>query len=266
MEKIEQYPYSLKSVLQENKFENILDSNMFSAYIPRELPIPRIDDPRKAEASVKNTLRHPGYIRSAKINQIFSYLGFIKRTENRRYREYLPVLFQELKKFFSVFEDIIFTLDVTISEEIFLEQKSGFQNFIDSYSAQTHNEIEWIEKIWKHQKIYLENIDMLLETLKLRGQVFDFKEDLLYEEILAFCENYFHDNSSRGPGNTDYHFVANCCTKAARDNKPKTIWSGDRHITKILTTLYKKSHLRKELPGIYLRASYDPRHYSQLFP
>lgn len=266
MQETERYPYSLKSVLRHNKFENILDSNIFSAYIPRELPIPRIADPRKTQVSPHGVARHPGYVRSAQINQIFNYIGFIKRTDHKRYRKYLPILFQELNRFFRVLEEIVFTLNVTISEEIYLEQKRGLENFLASYHKQAHHEIKWIEKIWKHQKIYIENIDSLIETIKVHGRVFDFKGDPLYQAIISSCKDLFSDISSERPANTDYNFVANCCAKATHDNEPKTIWSGDMHILKILKTLYNKSDLKKELPQIYLCASYDPLHYAQLFP
>ncbi len=266
MQETEGYPYSLKSVLQQNQFENILDSNIFSAYIPRELPIPRIDDPRKTQVSQQGVARHPGYVRSAQINQIFNYIGFIKRAENRKYKEYLPMLFRELNRFLKVLEEIVFTLDVTISEEIYVEQKNGLKNFLASYNRQPHHGIEWIEKIWKQQKIYLENIDMLIETLKVSGRVFDFNEESLYKTIITFCKNIFNYNSSEDPADNDLNFVANCCLKAARDNEPKTIWSGDMYICKILRLLYNTSDLKKEFPQIYLRASYDPLNYTQLFP
>jgi len=263
----DRYPDSLKSVLQDNNFENILDSNMFSAYIPEELPVPKIDDPRKTQAYQGGILRHPEYIKSNQINQIFTYIGFIKRTDNKGYREYLSILFSALNRFLRVLEEIVFELDVTISREIYEEQKAGLENFLQSYKAQTHNRIAWIEKIWKHQKIYLENIDMLMETLKLRGYVFDFSQDPLYKAVVGFCSNFFCDVTSECPGITDYNFVANCCAKAALDKKPKTIWSGDLHIADILEALYSnKSTLRNKFPQIYLRASYAPRHYAQLFP
>ena len=261
------YPESLKIALEENTFQNILDSNIFSAYIADELAVPRIDDPRKTQISPDGIPRHPGYVRSAQINQIFTYLGFIKRTDNRAYREYIPLLFQELNRFLRIFEEIVYSLDVTIPQEIYVEQKEGFKNFVASYGGQMRNRISWIEDIWKHQKIYLENMDMLLETLKLQGLVFDWKEDLLYEKIVTFCKDAMSHSDSDRPGDMDFKFVANCCTMAARDNVPKTIWSGDSHIVKILRTLYSdQSGLKKELPRIFLRASYGPRGYAQLFP
>jgi hypothetical protein len=261
------YPESLKVVLEENAFQNILDSNIFSAYIADEISVPRIEDPRKTQISPQGVPRHPGYVRSAQINQIFTYLGFIKRTDNRDYREYIPVLFKELKRFLRVFEEIVYTLDVTIPNEIYVEQKDGFENFVTSYDAQTRNRIAWIEDIWIHQKIYLENMDMLLETLKLRGLVFDCREDPLYEKIVTCCKKKMSDSNANRPGNMDFSFVANCCSMTARDNVPRTIWSGDVHIVKILEMLYsEKSGLKKNLPEIFLRASYGPRGYIQLFP
>jgi hypothetical protein len=263
----ERYPDSLKVVLEENAFQNILDSNIFSAYIADEISVPRIDDPRKTQISREGVPRHPGYVRSAQINQVFTYIGFIKRADNKAYREYVPLLFKELKRFLRIFEEIVYTLDVTIPQEIYVEQKDGFENFVASYDAQTRNRIAWIENIWKHQKIYLENMDMLLETLKLRGLVFDCKEDPLYEKIVTSCKDSMSNSNLDHPGDMDFNFVANCCSMAARDNVPKTIWSGDFHIVKILRTLYsEKSGLKKDLPEIFLRASYGPRGYAQLFP
>jgi hypothetical protein len=266
VEEIERYPYSLKFVLQQNKFENIADSNIFSACIPRDLPVPRIDDPRRTQTLLHRIPRHPGYISSAHIDQIFSYIGFIKRLKNQEYRPYLPVLFRELNRFLRVLEEIVYASDIVISKEIYVEQKEGLANFFASFHGRKNYNIEWIEKIWKHQKLYLENIDMLLETLKLSGQVFDFKEDHLHETIVTFCKDYFRGDTSALPSNTDISFVANCFSRAARDREPKTIWSGDMHIAEILQALYGNSDLIITLPQIYQRASYTPHNYSQLFP
>ena len=266
MQEIEEYPYSLKSALQQNRFENIVDSNMFSAYIPRELPVPRIDDPRKSQVFKRGVARYPGYVKSAQINQIFNYTGFIKRIDNREYREYLPVLFRELNRFLRVLEEIVFTLDVTIPKEIYAEQKKGIENFLASYHGRSRHGIEWIEEIWKRQKNYLEKVDMLMETLKVRGRVFDFSENPLYEAIVTSCKALFNNVNSEYPADTDFGLVANCCLRAACDNKPKTIWSGDAHILMILRILYDKSDLKKEFPQIYLRAGYYPLHYAQSFP
>lgn len=266
MQKVMRYPDLLKSVLQQNEFENIIDSNMFSAYIPDDLPVPKIDDPRKTQASIQRIPRHPSYIRSAQINQIFSYIGFIKRVANQEYRDYLPLLFRELNRFLRVFEDVVFATDIAICEDIYIEQKEGMQNFFSSFCGRTNHNVKWIEKIWKQQKIYLENIDMLLETLRLSGQVFDFKKDSLHETIVAFCKEYFQGYPAETPSDTDVNFVANCCSKASRDKKPKTIWSGDKHITLILNALYDHSDIIKLLPQIYQRASYSPHYFTQLFP
>jgi hypothetical protein len=254
-------------MLEENACQNILDSNIFSAFIPEDLPVPKIDDPRKTQAAASGVPRHPGYVRSAQINQIFTYIGFIKRTDNRDYREYLPLLFDALKDFQSVFEDIVYTLDVAIPQEIYVEQKDGFENFLASYDAQTRNRISWIEAIWKQQKLYLENMDMLVETLKARGQVFDCRDHGLFKKIVAFLKHATAGADLDRPGETDFHFVASCCAKAAQDNVPKTIWSGDFHIVRILKSLYnKKSGLKEDLPEITLRGGYGPNGYARLFP
>ncbi len=263
----EKYPHSLRAVLEQNRHENILDSNMFSAYIPSDLPVPRIDDPRKTQVSGNGAPRHPGYVRSSQINQVFTYIGFIKRTDNRAFRQYLPVLFHALKEFLKVFEDIVYSLDIAIPREIYVEQKDGFENFLASYSSQTRNRIAWIEDIWKHQKLYLENMDMLVDTLELRGRIFDCKQDPLYGMIVDFCNDVMGSGDSDRPSKTDFRFVANCCAKAVRDNASKTIWSGDLHIVKILENLYaEQSELKKYLPEMLLRAGYGPRCYTQLFP
>jgi hypothetical protein len=107
---------------------------------------------------------------------------------------------------------------------------------------------------------------MLLKTLKINGQVFDLKSDPLHEAVVAFCRNYFDDMDKDPPSETDMNFVANCCSKAAHDNRPKTVWSGDRHITRILTALYRTSSLTSQFPQIYLRANYMPLFFSQIFP
>jgi len=86
----DRYPYSLKMALQQSQYENILDANMFSAYIPRDMDIFRLEDPRKTKMPNVGRYRQPGYVHSTHINQIFSYIGFIKRVQNRDYRKYLP--------------------------------------------------------------------------------------------------------------------------------------------------------------------------------
>ena len=188
---IERYPYSLKFAIEQNRFENILDSNIFSAYISPDLPVPQIDDPRKAQSSRNQTQRHPGYVRSAQINQIFEYIGFIKRVKKREYSSYLPVLFQELKKFLRVIEEIVYSMSISISEDIYEEQKKGIENFLEFYHVHGSSKVKWIDKILKQQKYYLENVDMLMETLKISGQVFDYRGDPLYENILQFLNTTF---------------------------------------------------------------------------
>jgi hypothetical protein len=92
-------------------------------------------------------------------------------------------------------------------------------------------------------------------------------EDPLYDEIVRFLSDRFAGETDEQPSITDYRFVANCCLKALREDEPKTVWSGDIHIIRILEALYgKDSGLSERLPEIYLRASYTPRHYEQLFP
>ncbi len=263
---IERYPYSLKSALIKNRFENIVDSNIFSAYLSPDLPVPQIHDPRKIQSYRHQTQRHPGYVRSGQINQIFNYIGFIKRLKNREYRSYLPILYQELKKFLMVIEDIVYSGDISISEDIYDELKKGFENFFSAYHGRGGGQVKWIEKIWKQQKNYIENIDMLIETLKSSGQVFSYRGDPWHNTILQFPEDRFHRIASAPPSNTDIHFVANCISKAARDNEPKTIWSGDKDITKILEALYDSAELKAKLPQLNQRGNYIPYNYTQLFP
>ncbi len=262
----ERYPFSLKSVIEENRFQNIIDSNMFSAYIPEELPVPRIEDPRKAQIANGKIFRHPGYVRSQHINQTFHYTGYIKRVENSQYREYLPMLFRELKYFVRVLEDIVFTLDVAIPREIYVEQKTGIENFLLAYQERARFGREWIEEIWKHQMNYLENIDMLMETLQVQGQVFDFSDHSLYAEIVSSCKDLFRTFGWEYPADADFGLVANCCLKAAYENQSKTLWSGDGHILMILKILYTESDLSKKFPQIYLRTSYSPQRFKQSFP
>lgn len=266
MQEKEGYPYLLKSELEQNKYENIVDSNILSACIPSDLPVPRLDDSRKTDTREGGISRHPGYVRSAQINQTFNYIGFIKRIRNGEYREYLPLLFSELNRFLRVIEEIVFGANITISEDIYLEQKKGLQNFLSFYSDRTSQNIKWIEKVWKQQKNYLENMETLIETLKVSGQVFEFKEDPLYEKIVTFCKNYFQGDTRGAPGETDIRFVANCFSKVAKDREPKTIWSGDLHITRILKALNDKFFPVRKMPQIYQRANYNPRRFMQLFP
>ena len=260
------YPYILKNVFETNQYENIVDSNFLNAYIPANFPIPKIDDPRKTQWSGAGTVRHPLYVKSSEINQIFNYIGFIRRSNQRSLAQYLPLLFQELRRFIRVMESVVYAPNISISEDIYMELDAGLQLFFDAYQARTNDKNSWVEDIWRQQRLFLEQIDMLLKTLKINGQVFDLKSDPLHRPVVDFCKNYFHDAGMDPPGETDFHFVANCCSKAAVDNQPKTIWSGDRHITRILTALYKHSNLTQEFPQIYLRANYLPLHFNQLFP
>ncbi len=266
MAEIENYPYILKNVFEANQFENIIDSNFLNAYIPRDFPVPKIDDPRKNPWSQSGTPRHPSYVKSSEINQIFNYIGYIKRSNQKSLAKYLPLLFKELRRFVRVIEKVVYAPDICISEDIYSEIEKGLYNFFDVYHTRTNDRNSWIEDIWRHQKFFLEQIDMLLKTLRLNGQVFDLKSDALHQSLTDFCKSYFHDVRLDPPGETDIHFVSNCCSKAAADNKPKTIWSGDRHITRILTALYEHSSLTSEFPQIYLRANYLPLHFNQLFP
>ena len=266
MQEFKNYPDVLINVFEANQYENIVDSNFLNAYIPDDFPVPRINDPRKTEDTNGGERRHPAYIKSSEINQIFNYIGFIKRINNRQYAQYLPLLFDELKRFIRVIEEIIYTPAISISEDIYVELDTGLRSFFDAYHSRTCGRDSWIEEIWRHQKFFLEHIDMFLKTLKINGQVFDLKTDPLHEAIVKFCKSYFHDIRKDPPGDTDINFVANCCSKAAIDNKPKTIWSGDKHITRILKALYYHSDLTTEFPQIYLRANYQPFNFKQIFP
>jgi hypothetical protein len=261
-----EYPYSLKTVLEQNEFENIIDNNMFSAFIPGELPVPHIDEQRKTQISPNGVARHPEYIRSAQINQIFSYIGFIKRTRNHTYRQYLPLLFEQLNIFLAVLEDVIYTLDVTTSEDIYRERKNGLENFLEYYQRRPKDGPEWIEEVWKRQKHYLEQLDMLTETLKVRGHIFDYSDDPMFDEIITLCRSKLNGNDPESPNDIDYGFVANTCLKASSDKESKTIWSGDRHVLRILQAIFERSPLKHELPRIHLRATYSPHNYAHLFP
>jgi hypothetical protein len=266
MQAVKNYPDILINVFEANQYENIVDSNFLNAYIPDDFPVPRISDPRKSEDGNGGERRHPTYIKSSEINQIFNYIGFIKRVHNREYAQYLPLLFQELKRFVRVIEEVIYMPAITISEDIYRELDNGLQSFFEAYHSRTCDRDSWVEEIWRQQKHFLEHIDMLLQTLKVNGQVFDLKTDSLHEAIVDFCNRYFHDPRKDPPGETDINFVANCCSKAAKDRKPKTIWSGDRHITRILKAIYRHSNLSGEFPQIYLRANYQPLYFRQIFP
>lgn len=267
MQTQERYPYSVKAMLQRERFENVLDSNMFSAYIDRDLPIPRVDDPRKVQADAGGIERYPGYVRLAKINQIFNYIGFIKRVENREYIRYLEPLFQELNVFLKVMEEIVYSLNVTIPVDIYEEHRRGLENFLKGCPPSASHHIEWIGAIWKNQKLYLEHIDMLIESLKVRGRVFNFRGDPLYERVRrAGGAAAAGAEAGRLPGETDISFIANSCVKAARDGEPKTLWSGDAHVLRILKRIYADEGLAGEFPQIYLRSGYEPLNLTQIFP
>ncbi|MCP4133399.1 MAG: hypothetical protein GY754_20695 [bacterium] len=260
------YPDSLKEELQKSEYENIVDTNIFSAYITEDLDIPPIEDPRKAHHASDENMRHPEYIRSIQINQAFSYIGFVRRINNKELGEYLPVVFDVLKHFIRIVEEIVMEALVAIPEEIYTEQNRGYQQFLESFHRRKSQKKDWTEKIWKHQKIYLERINMLLETLKVSGQVFNYESDPVYEKVVSFCRKYFHNAQMDPPGEADIHFVANCCARAVRDNQPKMIWSGDMHIVKIIRGLYYKSPLHSEFPQLYVRSGYMPLQYQLLFP
>jgi hypothetical protein len=266
MQKIENYPYILKYLFEGNEYENIVDSNILSAYIPLNFPVPQVADPRKYHAPVNGMPRHPSYVRSDRINQIFNYIGFIKRIHDKGFEQYLPMLFAELKRFIQVLEDVVFEPSISISEDIYDELYAGLQHFFDAYQDRTCDKDSWIERIWRQQKFYLEQVDMLVKTLKINGQVFDMKSNPLHKEIVAFCKECLQNQFPNPPEETDILFVANVCSKAAWDNEPKTIWSGDRHIYQLLKIIYERSGLASKFPQIYLRASYLPFMFVQLFP
>jgi len=259
VDKTKTYPYSLKRALHQNRFENIADSNIFSAFIPEGLPIPKVKDPRKTQVPQSGILRHPGYMHADFINQVFSYIGYIKRIKNEKFRQHLPVLFSALDRFVCILVDIIFVPDFIITEDIYAEQQAGLTNFVSMFHSREHCKEDWIENIWIHQKLYLENIDRVLNSLKRRGKVFEFKNDSFYKTLVSSCRFYFQEHHADVPGDTDLNFVANCCLKAAHDGRPKTIWSGDRHIKIILSAIFSQ-------PQIYQRANYFPYNYRQIFP
>ncbi len=264
----DRYPYSLKLALQSSRYENILDTNMFSAYIPRDMEIVRFEDPRKSRMVNVGVYRQPGHVHSAQINQIFSYIGFIKRVQNRDYRKYLPMLYRELGEFLKVMEDVSYNLDVKLSMEVYEEQKRGFESFFKTYHSRRAHDVEWIGKIWKHQMLYLEQVDMLIETLKMRGKVFDYSDEPLYAQIVSVCREFGVSGGAESETiiDMDCRFVANCCTKAALDQHPKVIWSGDTHILMILRNIYTIPEICRAFPQIYLHSSYDPLSFAELFP
>lgn len=255
VDKTKTYPDSLKTALHQNRFENIADSNIFSAFIPENLPIPKVKDPRRIQTPQFEALRHPGYLHADFINQIFSYIGYIKRVKNKKLVQHLPVLFSSLDRFVRILVDIIIIPDLIITEDIYSEQQSGLTNFVNMFHTRKHYDEEWIE-----------NIHRVLYSLKRRGKVFEFKNDSFHRTIVSSCQSYFHEHQSEVPGNTDLDFVANCCLRAAHDGRPKTIWSGDHHVTSILTAIFSQSHLSQNIPQIYQRANYFPHNYRPLFP
>jgi hypothetical protein len=268
MARMDRYPQSLKSALQRSRYDNVLDSNMFSAYIPRDMDIARPEDPRRTKALNVGMFRQPGHIPSTHINQIFSYMGFIKRTQNWTYRKYLPMLYKELGEFLKVMEDIAYNLDIGVPLEIYEEQKRGFENFSRTYHGRQDDGVEWIGKIWKHQMLYLEQIDMLIEALKARGKVFDYSGEPLYARIFSVCREFAAGGKTESETtiDTDCRFVANCCTKAALDRHPIVIWSGDTHILMILRNIYTVPKIFRAFPQVYLHSSYDPLSFAEVFP
>ncbi|OPY71850.1 MAG: hypothetical protein A4E64_03106 [Syntrophorhabdus sp. PtaU1.Bin058] len=260
------YPQSVLQALRQSLFENIFDSNMFAAYIPRELDIPRIKDPRKTHKVQDGIFRHPGYVGSHYINQVFNYLGFIKRTQNSWYQQYLPALFNELNHFSIVMEDVVYNLNITIPVEIYEEQKKGMECFFDVYRTRSGGSTEWINNIWRHQKLFLDRMDMLIETLRVKGKIFDFSSEGLYERILSFCTQAIMRNNLDRPGENDLGFIANSCTKSALEQKPKILWSGDKHMLEMLKLIYNDPGLRSQFPQVYLFSGYEPHDYAQWFP
>ncbi|MDD3846613.1 MAG: hypothetical protein PHC90_09645 [Syntrophorhabdaceae bacterium] len=257
----------MKTALQESQLENILDANMFTAYIPRDMDIPRFADPRQTALDV-GTFRQPGHIHSRYINQVFSCIGYIKRIQNLDHLKYLPVLYEELGRFLLVMEDITYSMDIRTSREIYEAQKRGFEGFFASYHRAVHDhDVQWIGTIRKHQFLYLEKIDMLIETLKARGNVFDCSGHSLYEEILETCRGFADNKAASSTAiDTACRFVANCCAKAALDGQSKVIWSGDMHVLDLLRHLYARPQLYRAFPQVYLRSNYDPMNFAELFP
>ncbi len=200
------------------------------------------------------------------INQVFSYIGYIKRSKNEKFKEHLPILFSALDRFIRILVDIVYKPDLITTEDIFMEQQSGLKNFLNMFHHRKQHKEQWIESIWNHQKLFLDNIDRVLNSLKRRGKIFDYKNDPFHETIVSSCRLYFQEHHAELPGDTDLNFVANCCLKAAHDGRPKTIWSGDRHIERILKSIFSQPHLSNDIPQIYQRANYFPHSYSQIFP
>ncbi|MDD5008156.1 MAG: hypothetical protein PHU49_15330 [Syntrophorhabdaceae bacterium] len=266
MKETRSYPQSVFRALQQSPFENILDSNMFAVYISRELTIPRVQDPRRTQKPYDGISRHPSYVSSSYINQVFNYLGFIKRTQNSSYQQYLPVLFHELNHFLTVMEDIVYNLNIAAPVEVYEEQKKGLECFFNVYRTRSGGNLEWINDVWRHQKLYLERMDMLFETLKLGGRIFDFSSEQLYERIFSFCSQAIARNNLDKPNKNDLGLIANSCAKSALEQQPKIIWSGDKHMLEMLKLIYNDPLVRDQFPQIYLYSSYDPRDHAQWFP
>ena len=166
MQGYKSYPDVLINLFEANKYENIVDSNFLNAYIPSDFPIPRIEDLRQQEGPNGGKRWHPGYIKSTEINQIFNYIGFIKRIHSREYAQYLPMLFRELKRFIRVIEEVIYAPFISISEDIYVELDRGLQNFFDAYHSRTCDRDSWVEEIWKKQKLFLEHIGVVCIPLQ----------------------------------------------------------------------------------------------------
>jgi hypothetical protein len=263
------FPHILKEVLQRNPFENIIDSNIFSAYVHDDLPVPRIIDPRKTQHPPVGAARHPFFIRTMYIDQIFSYLGYIKRVKDEKLIGYLPVLNEELDLFFRVLVDIVARPDFLIPEEIYLEQKQGLKHFLQMYRERTDSQVDWIERIWAQQKHYLELVNRLLDHMKERQKVFDLTNDSFYRDIIASIELKLHQpglSHKEGPSLTDISFVASCCAKARQDWGSKTIWSSDRDTELVLRAVYSQSDLVRRFPQVYLHTGYTPGSFKQIFP
>lgn len=257
------YPYALKTALQQSRFENILDANMFTAYIPRGADIPRFTDPRRNGTMGVGTFRQPGHVNFPHINQVFSCIGYIKRIQNLDNLKYLPVLYEELGRFLNVMEDITYSLDVMLTQEIYEAHRRGFESFSGAYHTPRSKDVEWIENVRKHQFLYLEKIDALIETLNARGCVFDHSEEPLYGAILSACRGLADPDPSFDTG---CRFVASCCTRAALDGRPKVAWSGDGQVLKLLKHVYTIPDIRGAFPQVYLRSSYYPMNFAELFP
>jgi hypothetical protein len=176
------------------------------------------------------------------------------------------MLFHELNLFLTVMEDIAYNLNITTPVEIYEEQKKGLECFFNVYRTRSGGDIEWINDVWRHQKLYLERMDMLFETLKIRGRVFDLSSEGLYEKIFSFCSQAIARNHLDKPNKSDLGFIANSCTKSALEQQPKILWSGDKHMLEMLKLIYNDPGLRGLFPQVYLYSSYDPHNHARWFP